>query len=73
MLVYLLAFGVIPGDAPPELLQASLEDPRARRKLVELAPNPARPPSPQTMAFLLLFGAMLRSVSLDRPLMIEVS
>ncbi len=49
------------------------KDARARRKLVELAPNPAPPPSPQTMAFLLLFGAMLRSLWLDLPLMIEIS
>ena len=73
MLVYLLAFGIIPGDAPPELLQASLENAGARRKLVELAPNPAPPPSPQTMAVLLLFGAMLRSLWLDQALLIEVS
>jgi len=73
MLVYLLAFGIIPGDAPPQLLQAALDDAGARRKLVELAPNPAAPPSPQTMALLLLFGAMLRSLWLDQALLIEVS
>jgi len=44
MLVYLLAFGIIPGDAPPQLLQASLRDAGARRQLVQLAPNPAPPP-----------------------------
>ena len=72
MLVYLLAFGVLPGD-DLELIQAALDDAGARRKLVSTAPQPAAPPSPQTMAFLLLFGAMLRAVWLDLPLMIEVS
>jgi hypothetical protein len=65
LLVYAFAFELVPSDAPPDLLRAAIDDPNARRKLVQLAKNPAPPPSPQTMSFLLLFGAMLRAIWLD--------